>query len=56
VLISYGEIEGGTTIEESAQLFMNIISGQEQQLKTIMFCANAGMAIASQRMQSYGRI
>jgi anthranilate phosphoribosyltransferase len=22
------EIEGGTTIEESAQLFMNIISGQ----------------------------
>jgi anthranilate phosphoribosyltransferase len=40
------EIEGGTTIEESAQLFMNIISGQGTTAQNNVVCANAGMAIA----------
>jgi anthranilate phosphoribosyltransferase len=42
------EIEGGTTIEESAQLFMNIISGQGTTAQNNnVVCANAGMAIAT---------
>jgi anthranilate phosphoribosyltransferase len=41
------EIEGGTTIEESAQLFMNIISGQGTTAQNNVVCANAGMAIVT---------
>jgi len=41
------EIEGGTTIEESAQLFIDIISGKGTEAQNNVVCANAGMAIAT---------
>lgn len=41
------EIEGGKTIEESAQMFMNIISGQGTEAQNNVVCANAAMAIAT---------
>jgi len=46
-LLLQSEIEGGTTIEESAQLFMNIISGQGTAAQNNVVCANASMAIAT---------
>lgn len=39
------EIEGGKTIEESASMFMNIISGKGTEAQNNVVCANAGMAI-----------
>lgn len=41
------EIEGGKTIEESAQMFMNIISGKGTEAQNNVVCANAAMAIAT---------
>ena len=41
------EIEGGKTIEESAQMFTNIISGQGTEAQNNVVCANAAMAIAT---------
>ena len=41
------EIEGGKTIEESAQMFMNIISGNGTEAQNNVVCANAAMAIAT---------
>jgi anthranilate phosphoribosyltransferase len=41
------EIEGGKTIEESAQMFMNIISGQGTEAQNNVVCANAAMAIST---------
>jgi anthranilate phosphoribosyltransferase len=41
------EIEGGKTIEESAEMFMKIISGQGTEAHNNVVCANAGMAIAT---------
>lgn len=41
------EIEGGKTIEESAQMFMNILSGQGTEAQNNVVCANAAMAIAT---------
>lgn len=41
------EIEGGTTIEESAEMFMNILSGKGTEAQNNVVCANAGMAIAT---------
>ena len=41
------EIEGGKTIEESAEMFMNIISGQGNEAQNNVVCANAAMAIAT---------
>ncbi|WP_395050781.1 anthranilate phosphoribosyltransferase [Flavobacterium sp.] len=41
------EIEGGKTIEESAEMFMNIISGKGTEAQNNVVCANAGMAIAT---------
>lgn len=41
------EIEGGKTIEESAQLFINIISGKGTNAQNNVVCANAAMAIAT---------
>ena len=46
-LLAQSEIEGGTTIEESAQLFINIISGKGNEAQNNVVCANAGMAIAT---------
>ncbi|MBK9225128.1 MAG: anthranilate phosphoribosyltransferase [Flavobacterium sp.] len=41
------DIEGGTTIEQSAQLFVDIISGKGTEAQNNVVCANAGMAIAT---------
>lgn len=41
------EIEGGKTIEESAQMFMNIISGKGTEAQNNVVCANAALAIAT---------
>lgn len=46
-LLKQSEIEGGTTIEESALLFTSIISGQGTEAQNNVVCANAGMAIAT---------
>ncbi len=41
------DIQGGKTIEESAQLFRTIISGKGTEAQNNVVCANAGMAIAT---------
>lgn len=41
------EIEGGTTIEASAEMFMNVISGKGTEAQNKVVCANAAMAIAT---------
>jgi anthranilate phosphoribosyltransferase len=41
------DIEGGKTIEESALMFMNILSGKGTEAQNNVVCANAGMAIAT---------
>ena len=46
-ILSQKDIEGGTTIEQSAQLFVNIISGKGTEAQNNVVCANAGMAIAT---------
>ncbi|WPO78973.1 anthranilate phosphoribosyltransferase [Flavobacterium sp. KACC 22761] len=46
-LLSQTEIEGGTTIEESAEIFTNIISGKGNEAQNNVVCANAAMAIAT---------
>ncbi|UQD56594.1 anthranilate phosphoribosyltransferase [Flavobacterium sp. K5-23] len=46
-LLTQSEIEGGTTIDESAQLFTDIISGKGTTAQNNVVCANAGMAIAT---------
>lgn len=46
-LLLQSEIEGGTTIEESAQMFTDIISGKGTEAQNNVVCANAAMAIAT---------
>ncbi len=46
-LLSQAEIEGGKTIEESAEIFTNIISGKGNEAQNNVVCANAAMAIAT---------
>jgi anthranilate phosphoribosyltransferase len=46
-LLLQSEIEGGTTIEESAQMFTDIISGKGSEAQNNVVCANAAMAIAT---------
>lgn len=41
------QIKGGETIEESAEIFYNVISGKGTNEQTNVVCANAGMAIAT---------
>ena len=45
--LQQNEIEGGKTIEESATLFMNIISGKGNDAQNNVVCANAAMAIST---------
>lgn len=45
--LSQSEIEGGKTIEESAQMFTNIISGNGTEAQNNVVCANAAMAIST---------
>jgi anthranilate phosphoribosyltransferase len=46
-LLQQTDIQGGTTIEESAGIFMNILSGKGTEAQNNVVCANAGMAIAT---------
>lgn len=46
------EIAGGTTIKESADLFMHIISGKGTEAQNNVVCANAGIAIATVKQLS----
>ncbi|WP_281635355.1 anthranilate phosphoribosyltransferase [Flavobacterium marginilacus] len=46
-LLQQSEIEGGKTIDESAEIFMNIISGKGNDAQNNVVCANAGIAIAT---------
>ncbi|PWA11022.1 anthranilate phosphoribosyltransferase [Flavobacterium laiguense] len=46
-LLAQSEIEGGKTIEESAEMFLNIISGKGNEAQNNVVCANAGIAIAT---------
>jgi anthranilate phosphoribosyltransferase len=46
-LLAQSDIEGGKTIEESAQMFTDIISGKGTEPQNNVVCANAGMAIAT---------
>ena len=45
--ISHQDIQGGNSIEEAAQIFQTIISGQGTAAQNNVVCANAGMAIAT---------
>ena len=46
-LLAQSEIEGGATIDESAQLFTDIISGKGTEAQNNVVCANAAMAIST---------
>lgn len=46
-MIQQSEIEGGSTVEKSAQMFLNIISGKGTEAQNNVVCANAAMAIAT---------
>ena len=46
-LLHQSEIAGGITIEKSAQMFTDIISGKGNEAQNNVVCANAGMAIAT---------
>ena len=46
-LLAQSEIEGGKTIEESAEMFSTIISGKGTEAQNNVVCANAAMAIAT---------
>ena len=45
--ISPSEITGGDSIEESAQIFLNILQGRGTEAQNNVVCANSGMAIAT---------
>jgi len=46
-IVLQSEIEGGKTIEDSAQIFTDIISGKGNEAQNNVVCANAAMAIAT---------
>ncbi|MGS2740472.1 anthranilate phosphoribosyltransferase [Sinomicrobium sp. M5D2P17] len=46
-LLAPEAIKGGETIEDSAAIFMNVISGKGTEAQNNVVCANAGMAIAT---------
>lgn len=45
--IQQSEIVGGDSIEESAQIFMNVLQGRGTEAQNNVVCANAGIAIAT---------
>lgn len=45
--IERSEIVGGDSIEESAQIFLNVLQGQGTEAQNNVVCANAGVAIAT---------
>lgn len=44
---TFEDLKGGTTVTESAQIFMNIISGHGTKAQQNAVCANAALAIAT---------
>jgi anthranilate phosphoribosyltransferase len=46
-LIEQKDIFGGNTIDDSAKIFMKVISGDGTEAQHNVVCANAGMAIAT---------
>lgn len=45
--IKQSEIVGGDSIEESAQIFMNVLQGKGTEAQNNVVCANAGVAIST---------
>jgi len=45
--VALEDLKGGTTVAESAQIFMNIISGKGTKAQQNAVCANAALAIAT---------
>ena len=45
--LTQNEIEGGKTIDESATMFLNILSGKGTEAQNNVVCANAAIAIAT---------
>lgn len=45
-LLDAKDIYGGTTVEQSAQIFLDILAGKGTEAQNNVVCANAGMAIA----------
>jgi len=45
--IKQSEIVGGDSIEESAQIFLNVLQGRGTEAQNNVVCANAGVAIAT---------
>lgn len=45
--LSFEDIKGGETVEKSAQIFMNIISGNGTEAQQNVVCANAALAITT---------
>jgi anthranilate phosphoribosyltransferase len=46
-IVSESEIAGGESIDQSAQIFMNILQGKGTEAQNNVVCANAGVAIAT---------
>ena len=46
-------IFGGSTVEEAAKIFVNIISGKGTEAQNNVVCANAGLAIATSKQISH---
>ena len=45
--VSFKDIEGGNSIDTSAQIFVNILQGRGTEEQNNVVCANAGIAIAT---------
>lgn len=45
--VKQSDIVGGDSIEESAQIFMNVLQGKGSEAQNNVVCANAGIAIAT---------
>ncbi|MFS4494141.1 anthranilate phosphoribosyltransferase [Maribacter sp. 2308TA10-17] len=50
--IKQSEIVGGDSIEESAQIFMNVLQGKGTEAQNNVVCANAGVAISTVKNSS----
>ena len=51
--ITQESIFGGSTVESSAKIFMNVIQGKGTDAQNNVVCANAGLAIATSNKISH---
>ncbi len=51
--IEQHEIYGGNTVEEAANIFINVINGKGTEAQNNVVCANAGLAIATTKQISH---